>query len=564
MFPRHHLGRPVVLSCLLVCTCLHVLRTHAADADAAREPVKPRPVGSPKTPTPPRPPIKDQASAPDPISTRFVKSVPARVPFPAPTNSVIIQAPYTLNVGNIIRMIFQRNPSVRAAREEMLAAHHGLDEFRANLSRFEPFVETRSDLSEFPNRRGAFGDTVETVVGVKKESFEGAVYSLESGGSYSHFRFNQYDLGRDPVESGGGALVRARVEMPFFGSRRRQDRIISQAFQESTARKAQLDYLKNYRSIVAEALSYYTLTVYYQRLVEIYQRYVDELLGLRGRELVKGEDLTRLETVMGSGETTRNLYQVRRHEYLSILLSYIAVAESDEFQVDVPEYRLSPLAEGLEDSARVGALVKKARENNPTFRVLDDAKRNAELQRTRAIKGRYDVTTFLEGTLFPLGSESFDNRFEGWTVAAGLNIRLNDHRVLDSSKLKAEAQIRQFEAQIEAEETLMRRRILTETQGLVENDRNRKQMLEVIAHSSREYEERLGEYRAGRINIDQLLQSRGGIASAEANLASNLYSSADREANLLLALGNVYEIVGLRLEDAEGVVGGGKGARSKR
>ncbi len=42
-------------------------------------------------------------------------------------------------------------------------------------------------------------------------------------------------------DSGDGGLVRGRVEVPFIGSRKRQDRIISQAFQESSARKAMLD-----------------------------------------------------------------------------------------------------------------------------------------------------------------------------------------------------------------------------------------------------------------------------------------------------------------------------------
>ena len=61
--------------------------------------------------------------------------------------------------------------------------------------------------------------------------------------------------GHKEEESGGGALVRIRGEKPFFGSRRRQERSIAQAFQESTALKAQLLYLKNYRSYVDSALS---------------------------------------------------------------------------------------------------------------------------------------------------------------------------------------------------------------------------------------------------------------------------------------------------------------------
>ena len=169
--------------------------------------------------------------------------------------------PYRLDAETIVRLVFSKSPRVRAAREEMVAAQHGLEEFRANLSRLEPFVEGRSDLSEFPNRTGAFGHTAEAVVGIQKETFEGAIMRAEAGGALSRFRFDDEDSNRRVVEDGSGGLVRARFEAPFFGSRRRQNRVIAQAFQESTARRAQLDYLDDYGDYVDDALSYYGLTV---------------------------------------------------------------------------------------------------------------------------------------------------------------------------------------------------------------------------------------------------------------------------------------------------------------
>ena len=141
--------------------------------------------------------------------------------------------PYVLNIENIVRLVFQRNPSIRASREEMTAARYGLEEFRANLNRLEPFVETRTDLSDFPNRRGAFGGALESVVGVENETFGGSVFSAEVGGSASRFEFDRALATQDSIETGAGALVRARAEIPFLGSRRRQNRIIAQALQES-------------------------------------------------------------------------------------------------------------------------------------------------------------------------------------------------------------------------------------------------------------------------------------------------------------------------------------------
>lgn len=454
-----------------------------------------------------------------------------------------------LNFETIIHLVYAKNPTVRAAREEMEASRHGLNEFRANLSRFEPFVETRSDLSDFPSRRRAFGNTMESVVGVKKETFDGSVLSTEVGGSYSRFEFGEVDptQGQEAVENGGGALVRARLEMPFFGSRRRQDRIISQAFQESTARKAQLDYLKSFRTVTENAIEYYNEAVYYRRLLDSYDRYLQDLNLLVADPRLAAPDRSRVESVRGGAETTRNIYKTRWTEDLQVLRGYVALAPSEDVELDVPEYRMSPLAAKADQPGELHSLLQQARENNPAFAVLRDAKNNAELQRQRAIKGRYDVTAFLEGTTFPVGSESFDDRYQGWTVGGGVNLRLNDRRVLKHTRLKAEAEIRQFEAEIEAEELLVRRRITTETQGLLENDRNRSQILEVIRQKGEEFKVRREDYFAGRINIDQLIETRGGITSMESSLGSNLYNSSNREARLLLATGRVYELVGLKV-----------------
>lgn len=455
--------------------------------------------------------------------------------------------PYVLNVENIVRLVYARNPGVRAAREEMKAATHGLDEFRANLNRLEPFVELRNDLSSYPNRRGAFGDSVESVVGIQKETFEGAIVSAEVGGAVSRFEFDRAMPGQETDEAGGGALVRARAEMPFFGSRRRQNRIIAQAFQESTARKAQLDYLKSYRAIVDDAIDYYSLVVYYTQLVGVYQDYVDDLERLIEDDRLQPGDRPRVQSVIGSAATQRNLYEARRQEYQTAMLALSGIGIDDEFEIAIPDFQASRYSADAEDAEALEALIQKARDNNPAFTVLRDAIHNTELQRQQAISGRYDLTTFIVGTLFPLGSETFDDRLDGWTVGTGANVRLNDKRVLRATRLKAEAQIRQFEAEIESEELLMRRRIVTETNGLRDNDLNRAQILEVIRTKTSEYQSRLKDYFDGRINIDQLIETRSNLAGSGSSLASNDFNTANRESRLLLALGTVYEIVGLEI-----------------
>jgi outer membrane protein TolC len=307
--------------------------------------------------------------------------------------------------------------------------------------------------------------------------------------------------------------------------------------------------LKSYRTVVDDALDYYNEAVYYERLIEIYRRYSEDLNALTLDERLKPEDRARIDSVKGSADTTRNIYFSRRLEDLQILRSYLALDDPEEFKIEVPEYRFSPLAANALELSGLNGLLDLARSNNPTFTVLRDAKNNAELQRQRALKGRYDVTAFLEGTTFPLGSPTYDNRFEGWTVGGGLNVRLNDRRVLKATQLKAEAQIRQFEAEIEAEDLLLRRRIVTETRGLLENHRNREQILDLLKQKEDEYRGRKADYFSGRINVDQLIDTRSGLTSSESTLASNSYSASNRESRLLLAIGRAYEIVGLRINE---------------
>lgn len=458
--------------------------------------------------------------------------------------------PYLLNIENIVRLVFQRNPSIRASREEMTAAKYGLEEFRANLNRLEPFVETRTDLSNYPNRRGAFGGAVESVIGVENETFGGSVFSAEVGGSASRFEFDRALATQDSVETGAGALVRARAEIPFLGSRRRQNRIIAQAFQETTARKAQLDYLEDYRQLVDNALEYFGLSVYYQRRADVFQRAIDELTALYEDERVRPEDRSRILTEKGGAETNRNMFQARLDQYKTILLSYVALEPDDDFNIEPESSFFTDLRQGQIDDPTIEAFTEKARQNNPAFQVLNDAIRNTELQRDQAIRGRYDITTFVVGTLFPLGSETFDDRLNGWTVGGGVNVRLNDQRVLEATRKKAEARIRQFKSEIEAEEIKMRRQILTEANGIVDNERNRKKIVEVVEQVRSEYEQRLAEYFAGGINVDQLLETRAELTNSETDIAANLYNTANREFNLLGATGRIYELADLRLESS--------------
>jgi outer membrane protein TolC len=120
--------------------------------------------------------------------------------------------------------------------------------------------------------------------------------------------------------------------------------------------------------------------------------------------------------------------------------------------------------------------------------------------------------------------------------------------VLTATRLEAEAQIRQFRAEIEAEEIRMRRRIITETRGLLDNDVHRKKLNLTREKQIALWTRQRDAYLAGTININQLLQARRDLRSTDIELAQNTYGSESRERRLMGALGVIYDVVGLDIE----------------
>jgi hypothetical protein len=149
--------------------------------------------------------------------------------------------------------------------------------------------------------------------------------------------------------------------------------------------------------------------------------------------------------------------------------------------------------------------------SGPCKRFIPVFDEQGRLQREQAVCGRYDVTTFLEGTTFPLGSQTFDDRHQGWTIGDGINVQLNDRRLRSAIRSKAESQIRQLEARMEAEEIAIHQRIVSNTTAMLDNDQNRKQL-------------------------------------GDTSLAADVQHAAGREVDLSRAIGQDYKVVGLKID----------------
>jgi len=455
--------------------------------------------------------------------------------------------PIQLRRDVIIQRIFDASPHMRASREEMVAAEIALEEFRTNLSRFEPYINTKGETAAYPKRLDARGSAGEVVGGIQKETFEGAILRLEGGASMSHFTYADAD--RDNrVDRGSGGLVRARVEVPFIGSRKRQERVISQAFQESQARKARLEYLSDFTSYVTSALEYYHLALLQRGYAEIYDQQAQILEAMLANVNLREEDRMRLASAMETNRVTRDQYRTSERTYVLLLLALLGLPMDTPFELVDPESETSPYVEILSTPEGRAAMLEEAYANNPRFRVLQDAIKDAELQKQAAIQGRYDVTAFVEGTQFPFGAVTYDDRLGGWLLGGGVNVRLNDQRVLTASRLKAEAQIRQYQAEIEAERLGIERKIMDNSDKLQAYHRIRTEARELTRKKEQEFRLRSEAYFTGAnpsLTVDDVLGPLAEWAAAEYRLVANQYYIRSADLQVISATGELYQMVGM-------------------
>ena len=95
-------------------------------------------------------------------------------PTSQPAALAALTKPYRLDMDNIVKLMFHLSPLVTAEREDMVASQYALDEFKYNLSRFEPFVETTGTTFQFPQRSDSGGRTGEATGGIAAGTFESA------------------------------------------------------------------------------------------------------------------------------------------------------------------------------------------------------------------------------------------------------------------------------------------------------------------------------------------------------------------------------------------------------
>lgn len=507
-------------------------------------------------------PLDPSKPATQPMATRpagLAATRPAVAPRTQPATDQFPSPPYRINAETIPGLVYHKYPLVTSAREKMIAAQHGLEEFKANLSRLEPFTNASGMAFHYPERRDSDGLSGEVTGGVEKETFDGAIFRVEGGARGERIKYGKVDEGQTAEDSGDGGLVRGRVEVPFIGSRKRQDRVINQAYQESTARAAVLNYLSYYRSYALTAMNYYAGGLLYLGYARAYENQIKILEDLLKEPELTPQDQQVILTSIGSTKVVRDSYKASYQSYLLWALEYLGIRPGEEYYLEEPSVNAGSIYyDRTRSDQQRQQLLAEAYDNNPRFRVLNDAIKDAELKRTQAILGKNDITAYAEGTQHAFGAETFDDRVGGWEFRGGVSFRLNDQRVLNASIKKAEAEIRSYQAQIEAEELSVQQQVAVQSATLTTYVESKPQILTNISEAESEFQARRRAYFGGQstsLTIDDVLSSLYNITTGEVRLVSNRYYTALADNMLMSASGYLYQMAGMKLTNDGGAVG---------
>lgn len=498
-------------------------------------------------------------------STGYPEPVLWELPDPLAENVVVdsaeqnpddyLKEPYHLGPDNIIRILFNKSPLMIASRERMVAAQYGLEEFKANLSRAEPYVRADAVISDFPEQRDARIESGTATAGMRKETFDGSVYEADVGWRGSRTRYGEAEKDQDDTVHGQAGTVHGGMEVPFVGSRIRTNRIISAAYQESTARAAKLQYLTQFQSYATSALQYYRYTLRQLGFMRVYKARLEDLESLLNDPRLPPTDYQRVQNEL-SAETLITQTQYNNYRtYILILLQYMGLRPGESYLlVEEPLDRPVRFLDLARTPEGVKQLLEQAYANTPKFQVYRNTIQDAELKRRQAIIGKFDITAAADVTYYGYGDEDFDNRLEGGEAALSLAVRQNDPRVQNASQAKAEAEIRQYQQLIAQQYRLIQRKIVENAHLLVVHQEARAAAMENVAKAEAEYRQRKDAYLNGtssNFTIDDVLNAGTTLRAAQNNLVRNVQNVADCEDELYIATGEIYRVVGLEIENQQ-------------
>ena len=444
---------------------------------------------------------------------------------------------YHVSAESLIPLAFHLNPDIKSSYERFVEEAARYDFFYSSRDSLTPRLSVGSNLARSvepdgpgaPNVRSRRTDMV-LEAAVEKRFFDTTRVEVGTG----------YDIGREDGQSGQQPLLFANARVPLWGSRERLSRASEDIFRQNELDDAQLDYIDRVRRILNRALEQYYQGIELEERTLAGERWSSDLDTLLRELEAAGEDERAADLSRVRAESVRAAAAVRnsrgRYEIeLARLKSVLGVPY--ESTIELLKDPFNPFAGQTHEEILVAAIA-----NDPESATLANAAANARVQLDLARRGKWDVALSLSG----IGRSQGDGTLEGeasWSAFAGVDISLVDQRVTASLTDQAEASIRRSnhaiaargrEIHVDTLDPIVRIRTLTPSHT---------ELVETLPRYQEDYASGLAEYRAGNLNIDDLLNRRSTLFRQEEQVAEFWNSIGVNVAELCAATGKFFEIL---------------------
>ena len=435
-------------------------------------------------------------------------------------------APLTL-----IPLAFNQQPDIRSS----------FHRFRSEESRYDFFVVSRDSLTPRLRASNRFSAdrADETVVRGRDHSIE---FALEK----EFFDTTEVDVGVglrvDATDEAIGyrPFVSGSLRYPLWVSRQKLERTSEDIFRRNELNDAQLGYIQEVRERLQSALFQFYRVLDLRRQRENAKAWRDELVALGDRlNEVQGRDLT-ADRQRVAAEATRAAAQVRELDGRSALeLERLKAAIGIPFYtpLDLVDEPFNPF-----EGSTHQELLRISIDTDPEIATLRNERRNAEVQLDLARRGRWDVSLLASGVSDLEGAGEREG-VSGWSASVGVDVSVVDPRVTTSLSRQAESRIARFGQAIIARENAIFADTFEPIIRIETLSESREELITNLPRFERDYRNGKADYRAGTLNIDDLLKRRETLFEQQQEISRLMMLVGANVAELCAATGRFFDLL---------------------
>ncbi|MDI6784600.1 MAG: TolC family protein, partial [bacterium] len=350
-----------------------------------------------------------------------------------------------INLDSLIPLTYRINPNIAAAKYDLEAAEYAYQEFERELSQFTPFKldsnldRTTDIVSGSPQ---SSGHTYSNAIGIEKDYFNGASVSASIG--------HQGTFGND--ENSHNPFLGISASIPLFSSHQTLRRITRRTYEENQLYSTRLGYIDTIKSHIRSAQLQYIWLQVYQQLLDLANQCIGEykktceLPRVQSNPAEKKQfegELQSLQSDIIKYEGNVNANRIRLQSSIGYdQLSFKQIDKMDLYTANY--YGKDYLQRSKLD------LMQIAERDDVEIKVLESSKKAAEVKRTLALKGKWDIFLNLNATYDLPGYQDSSGSSEYYT-SAGISANWIDPKLLSLSYKKAEAEIKQYTERIKAQ-----------------------------------------------------------------------------------------------------------------